>query len=176
MVNAINIITTIKTKHDKSSQLRMVSCVSFCRWAIRTMVYKSKHNVCSQLSTFISANFQKCEREAETSLCQSPALTQTLGWTMTLCKCLFCRSFFYEDESFWATAVNVAVTTLTCSPLWNNATPLRQKNRLLDYLWEPSYSEHHYILKRKNDPDFQNWFNLFNSVRSCHVILQVSSA
>lgn len=120
--------------------------------------------------------FRSAKKEVEASLYQSPALTQTLGWTMTLCKCLFCRLFFYEDKSFWATAVNVAVTTLTCSPLWNNATPLRQKKRLLDYLWEPSYSEHHYILKRKNDPDFQNWFSLFNSVRSCPVILQVSSA
>lgn len=43
MGNTINIITTIKTKHEKSPQFRMgLFCVTFCRWGIRTLVYKSK--------------------------------------------------------------------------------------------------------------------------------------
>lgn len=95
MGNAINIITTIKTKHEKSPELRMVSFVLlFADGALELWYIKAKHNVCSQLLTFISADFQKWEREVETPVCQCPALT--LGWTMNLCKCLYCGSFFMK--------------------------------------------------------------------------------
>lgn len=79
---------------------------------------------------------------------------------LSLSKCLYCRSFFYDNKSFWVSAVNVAVTTLTCSPLWNNAIPLRQK-KAARVLMSPQ------LLIRKNDPDFQKWFSLCNSIREC---------
>ncbi|XP_010134689.1 PREDICTED: LOW QUALITY PROTEIN: gamma-crystallin B-like [Buceros rhinoceros silvestris] len=39
----------------------------------------------------------------------------------------------------------------------------------------PNYSGHQYFLKRRDYPDFQKCFFLCNFIRSCHVILQMSS-
>ncbi|NXS69924.1 CRGB protein, partial [Pandion haliaetus] len=83
--------------------------------------------------------------------------------------------FFYEDKSFWGHYYECSSDHLDLQSYVKQCNSTQVEKGIWIVYENPNYSGHQYFLKRADYPDFQKWFSLCGSVRSCHVILQVSS-
>ncbi|XP_075010065.1 LOW QUALITY PROTEIN: gamma-crystallin D-like [Calonectris borealis] len=85
------------------------------------------------------------------------------------------KIIFYEDKSFWGHCYERSSDHLVLRSYVKQCNSIQVEKGSWMIYENPNYSGHQYFLKRGDYPDFQKWFSLCDSIRSCHVILQVSS-
>uniref|UniRef100_A0A8C0BKH1 Beta/gamma crystallin 'Greek key' domain-containing protein n=1 Tax=Buteo japonicus TaxID=224669 RepID=A0A8C0BKH1_9AVES len=85
---------------------------------------------------------------------------------MSLCKHLYCRSFFYEDKSFWGCCYECSSDHLDLQSYVKQCNSIQVEKGSWMVSEKPNYSGHQYFLKRGDYSDFQKWLSLCDSISS----------
>uniref|UniRef100_A0A8C0BKX5 Beta/gamma crystallin 'Greek key' domain-containing protein n=1 Tax=Buteo japonicus TaxID=224669 RepID=A0A8C0BKX5_9AVES len=82
---------------------------------------------------------------------------------MSLCKHLYCRSFFYEDKSFWGCCYECSSDHLDLQSYVKQCNSIQVEKGSWMVSEKPNYSGHQYFLKRGDYSDFQKWLSLLST-------------
>ncbi|NXW14722.1 CRGD protein, partial [Circaetus pectoralis] len=74
---------------------------------------------------------------------------------------------FYEDKSFWGHCYECSSDHLDLQSYVKQCNSIQVEKGSWMVYENPNYSGHQYFLKRGDYSDFQKWFSLCDSIRSC---------
>ncbi|XP_009695068.1 PREDICTED: gamma-crystallin B-like, partial [Cariama cristata] len=83
------------------------------------------------------------------------------------------QDLFYEGKGFWGHCSECGGDHINVQSYVKQCNTIHMEKGSWMIYKNPNYSGHQYFLKTGNYPDLQKWFSLCNTIRSCHVILQL---